>query len=191
MTREIARKVFHLLTLIYLWAYWTFGTTKTLWLLGGWIALEASLEFLRLRNAALNERLIALFGAINRESERNKMSGIVWTSLGCWWTIFLFGARSEVVTAAVLYLALGDAAAALAGKAVGRHKLPFGDGAKSWEGSIACFAVCAAVGAVLGFDAVRLIAGALTATIVECVELPLNDNLWLPIGSGFVVYLFI
>lgn len=191
MKREIARKVFHLLTLVYLWAYWTLGTTKTLWLLGGWIALEALVEFVRLRNSAINEQLITLFGAINRESERTKMSGIVWTSLGCWWTIFLFGARSEVVAGAILYLALGDAAAALVGKAFGRHRLPFGDGAKTWEGTLGCFAVCAAIGFFLQLDAARLIAGAIAATALESMVLPLNDNLWLPIGSGFVLYLFV
>src|SRR5579871_3208716 len=143
MKREIARKVFHLLTLVYLWAYWTQGTTKTLWLLGTWIVLETIVEFVRLRNRAINEYLIAFFGGINRESERVKMSGIVWTGLGCWWTILLFGGRSEVVSGAILYLALGDAAAALAGKLLGRHRLPYGDGAKTWEGTIACFVVCA------------------------------------------------
>jgi len=100
----------------------------------------------------------------------------------------LFGRRPDVVCAAILYLALGDASAALVGKAVGRMPLPFA-APKTWEGSIACLGVCAAIGWSLGFGGVRLWAGATAATVIEAVPMPFSDNFWLPLGSALVLWL--
>jgi dolichol kinase len=92
------------------------------------------------------------------------------------------------VAASILYLAFGDAVAALAGKAFGRHPLPFVS-SKTWEGSIACFFTCALVGWGLELGPWRLLAGAFAASVIEAVPIPGNDNFWLPLGSGFALWL--
>ena len=70
-------------------------------------------------------------------SELNAFSGIFHTTAGCLAVMFWAGSKPAVVWASLLYLALGDAAAALVGKAAGRHKIA--GGKKSVEGSAACF----------------------------------------------------
>lgn len=187
-SRELVRKLFHLLTLVYLWFFWKFGSAMAVRLLGVWLAVEGILELARLKFPNFNRRLMSAFGSIHREEEASRVSGIFWTGLGCWGTILLFGRHPDVVWAAVMYLALGDASAALVGKAIGRRPLPFA-APKTWEGSLACFAVCAAIGWFLGFGAARIWAGAAAATIIEAVPMPFSDNFWLPLGSAFILWL--
>ena len=93
LRREILRKAFHFLSLIYLAAYFVLGQGLALAAIGAWIALEAWIEALRLNRPAVNEALMRFFGGIHRESEARKVSGVLWTSLGCWLTIAAFGAR--------------------------------------------------------------------------------------------------
>src|SRR5271157_5080804 len=90
---ESIRKLFHLLTLVYLAVYRWLGVSHTAWLLGGWVAAEGMLEWARLRFPALNRGLIAAFGAIPRPEEESRISGIFWTALGCWLTVLAFGRR--------------------------------------------------------------------------------------------------
>ena len=61
------------------------------------------------------------------------------------WGIF---GEAELAAAAILMWGTGDAAAALVGIPFGKHKVHsrFTDGKKSWEGTIAMFAVSCAVG---------------------------------------------
>ncbi len=89
--------------------------------------------------------------------------------------------------ASFLYLAFGDACAALFGKAYGKHKIYAG---KSWEGTIACFTVCFIIGLILfgtagvaGFGEVFCfsLSGAATAAFIETIPWPLNDNLWMQV----------
>ncbi len=191
LQRELARKAFHLLSLVYLGAYLALGRARSLWAVGAMVVVSTMVEVVRLRTPALNARLLALFGSIPRAAEAHRMSGIVWTSLGCWLAIALFGHRPAVVTAAVLYLALGDAAAAVTGKRFGRTSLARWTGRpKSLEGSLACMGACLLLGWAAGVRGPALAAGALAATLIELFPPPPDDNLWMPVGSGLVLLLF-
>jgi dolichol kinase len=89
----------------------------------------------------------------------------------------------DIVLASLWYLALGDGVAGLVGRNWGHIRL----GSKSLEGSLSCFLACWAVGTIcLAPDAgsPEVIAGALVATVLEILPLPLNDNLWIPLLSG-------
>jgi dolichol kinase len=119
-----------------------------------------------------------------RETEQRAYSGIFHTTTGCLATILIVGRRPRVVTAALLCLALGDAAAALVGKAWGRHRFP--GSAKSWEGSLACWLVCLGAGWAAGLGPLPAAGAAFAATFV--VLLPttrfFNDNLWMPVAAA-------
>ena len=87
---------------------------------------------------------------------------------------------------ALSFLILGDTAAAVVGKAIGRTPV-FG---KTLEGSIACFVVCVLVGwAIPDLSWARTIAGAAMATLFELLPVPLDDNLRIPLASGFAMTL--
>ena len=188
LRREILRKVFHFLSLIYLAAYFVLGQGLALAAIGAWIALEAGIEALRLNRPAVNDALMRFFGGIHRESEARKVSGVLWTSMGCWLTIAAFGARPGVVAAGVLCLAVGDSAAALVGKRFGRVQIGLFGRKKTLEGTHACLAACLGVGWACGMRGAALFLGALTAAVVELLPVPIDDNLWLPFLSAAVFF---
>jgi phytol kinase len=96
--------------------------------------------------------------------------------------------------AAILTLALGDAAAALVGRRFGRHPYAIGRARKSYEGSAAFFAVavlvCAFipgavnVGAVAAFALVTTLAEALAGDGLDNAAIPLAGLLALRLFSG-------
>lgn len=60
------------------------------------------------------------------------------------------------------------------------------------EGSLGCFVSCLATGLIFyyaGLDITLLIvlAGSVTATIVEAASLPINDNLTIPLAAGLIM----
>lgn len=90
-----------------------------------------------------------------------------------------------VAITALLFLAVGDLAAAVVGERVGRRKI-FG---KTLEGSLACLMTCLAIGMLLAklglISPLVIIVGAMAATLVEVLPLHINDNLTMPLdGSG-------
>jgi dolichol kinase len=184
LAAEARRKLFHQLCLAYLAAYWLLGGSRVLpWLLA-WAAFVLAFELARLRFAGLNAALWRAFGGIARPEEARRVSGIFYTSLGALGVVFFFGGFPKIVAAALLDLALGDAAAALAGRALGRHKLL--GGRKSFEGSLACFLVCALVGFATGYGAAALTLSALAATALELAP---YDNLFMPVGAALALRL--
>lgn len=179
---EIKRKSFHLLIVLYILAYWLLPRGFVLWGFGILISIVIIGEIVRLRVPAFNERLLNLLGGIHREEETKKLSGLPWTLSGSFLTILLFPNRT-VVLVSFFYLAFGDAIAALAGKQFGKRRIC---GAKTLEGSMACFLVCLAAG--LPFLPWKTaVAGAFCATLIELVPWPLNDNFWMPIFSALAL----
>jgi glycerol-3-phosphate acyltransferase PlsY len=101
---------------------------------------------------------------------------------------------SKGVAIAVLWFnILGDAVSAIVGQRYGRVK--FFKGKKSLEGSISFLVICIIVGLLLclsprvDLTLSKIIVGAIVATIVEALPLPVDDNLTIPIGAGIVMEL--
>ncbi|MBI4249262.1 MAG: hypothetical protein HY611_07145 [Elusimicrobia bacterium] len=188
---EIRRKLFHLLILGYVALYLLLGRSAAAWTLGFWALAVAFIEWLRLRSPRLNARIFKLFGAVARKEESGRLSGVVFTSWGCWLAVLFFGERPAVIVAALACLAFGDAAAALVGKTMGRHWWPSAAGRrKSLEGSAACFAACLCIIRAAGFTPAGALAAAAVCTLLEVLPLPLNDNLWMPLGTAAVLTAF-
>ena len=100
--------------------------------------------------------------------------------------------QKHIAVAALCFLIVGDTMAALVGKTYGRIKVF----RKTLEGSLACLLTCiivvliirpyldaqnplpANIGFVVGFI------GAVVATLVELLPIPLDDNFLIPILSG-------
>lgn len=184
---EAGRKAFHFLCLLYLGYFHWRGRAETLVVLGLWMAVIVAVETLRLRRPEVNAFLLKTFQGIHRPHEEKRISAIIWTSLGCWLAFLLFGADLRLVDAAVLCLAFGDSAAALAGKTLGRRVFEVRGKRKSAEGSLACFAACAACVWALGYGPGPAAAAAAAATALELWAPPPDDNLWLPLAAGGVL----
>lgn len=186
---EVGRKAFHFLCLVYLAYFRWRGPSETLAVLAAWMAVIVAVEALRLSRPEVNAFLLKTFRGIHRSHEEKKVSAIIWTSSGCWLTFCLFGSDEGVVTAAVLCLAFGDAAAALVGKSFGLTHFEFRGKRKTLEGSLACFAACAAGVLACGFPPTAAVAAAAAATALELAAPPPDDNFWIPLAAAGVLTL--
>lgn len=117
-------------------------------------------------------------------------------------TISLLLFPLNIVYASVAITALGDGIATISGKWIGRHKLPYSK-RKTFEGTIAGVAA-AFSGALLFVSPVQALLGSCGAILLESligrdietssttrklINLLKNDNLVLPIFSGFLMLL--
>jgi len=142
------------------------------------------MESLRLMYPSINKTVLKIFRSMYRKSEENNFSGLIWTLTGGFLTIFIFNDK-KIVTTVLLYMCLGDSAAGLIGTHHGKTKIGYWK-YKTLEGSLACFVVCFICGIFFLPWELALI-GAIIATIIEFLPLPLNDNFWLPLISGFLL----
>ena len=106
-------------------------------------------------------------------------------ALGVMLSLLLF--PTPINYASVAVLTLGDGFATIFGRMIGRTVFPFNKG-KMVEGSIFGF-LFAFLGAMLFVDPIRALTAAATGMIMECLPLPVNDNLTVPIMSGLVLTL--
>lgn len=181
---ELKRKGFHQLLLIYAFGYLYLPKNTVVLGLGIAIVIVAALEILRFRHPPFNEFFKKHFKGFYRPEEAGKVSGLLGTLLGGLVAILLFS-QKEMVFASFLYLAFGDAAAAIVGKTLGRHKIVF---AKSLEGTLACFAACLIAGLFL-FNLKFALIGAAIAAIVELLPWKINDNFWMQIVNAALLIL--
>ena len=115
------------------------------------------------------------------------MSGVHYTTVGALLTMVLFGSQPLAVWSGLLCLAFGDAAAALVGRKWGRHRWP--GTSKSVEGSAACLAACFAACLAAGVPWPAAATAASAVAAVELSPMPFDDNLWIPLSAGAVVWL--
>lgn len=187
MWREIKRKFFHLSALIYVVGIIYLPRRTYLCILAAAFVLVLVVEVARLKRPALNEWFQLRFGGLFRERERDRLSGVSWMLAGVLTTVAM-AEPLPIAVAAILYLVLGDAVASLVGIRLGGPHWPGSD--KRISGSLACFAVCLVIGAVIlrepyGWAAVLV--GALAATIFERGVVPVNDNFLIPTGSALTL----
>jgi len=87
--------------------------------------------------------------------------------------------------ASIAIFTLGDGAASLFGKKFGKTRYPFNK-AKNLEGSSFGF-IFALLGAVFFVDPIKAFIGAMTGMLAECLPMPVNDNLTIPLTAGFML----
>ncbi|MDR2066887.1 MAG: hypothetical protein LBP57_03495 [Endomicrobium sp.] len=182
---EIKRKVIHLMCLIYILGYWYLP--KSIVVLGLTVAIimVIFLEVLRFKVPSFNNFFKDNFKGFYRQEEADKMSGLAWTLSGGLITMLIFP-NKYMVFASFLYLVFADSAAALIGRAFGKHKILFD---KSLEGSMACFIVCFIISLFM-FNFWFALLGAIIAAFVEAVPWKLNDNFWMQIiNAGMLTLL--
>lgn len=93
----------------------------------------------------------------------------------------------QVGYASIATLTLGDGFAATLGKRFGKTQFPFNK-TKNIEGSFYGF-IFAFLGANLFIDPIRALIGAITGMVVESLPTPINDNLIIPLVTGFALSL--
>ena len=191
---EIGRKIIHITILIVLASYFFIqdrligaGYTAALAKQVALLALVAlllaflTLEYFRLE---LGWKM-PFFSQFIRPKEQNRMYGVVYFLSATIISLAVFD--PSIALAALLMTTFGDMVAALVGKRYGTTLMYRN---KTWAGFLAELATNLAVGFIILRSlpgSIYIIIGmALVATIVETLVDELDDNLLIPIFSGFV-----
>ena len=183
---ESARKLIHLagglIPLIYLLLDLTKG--EALLILGSLGLPFIVADILRLRRPALNRWFLRLFQGAMRPGEESRLTGSTYYLVACWFTILVF--ERTVAAAALLVLACADTAASVVGQAIGGYRFAKG---KTLSGTGA-FVVTAFLVTLPLFPATPALGGAIIAAVIECLPLPLDDNITIPLAVGISLTLF-
>lgn len=190
---EVARKGIHILStsfiLIYLIFAYLFSHTVGLFALAFLLIVLIELEYVRIE-IGKKIPLISRLWAVKRAKERERLGGEVFFLIGAIICLAIF--NLPIAITAILMTTFGDLAAALVGKRFGKHWIPYLKN-RAWEGIIAELVVNIIIGfLIIGSFLNKDISGwiiiltmALTATIVETVINKLDDNLLIPVFTGF------
>jgi dolichol kinase len=185
MRREGYRKLIHVASVAVPAAVWVLPWAASAALLGLAVAVALGVEWSRARVRWVRYHFLGRTRTLLRTHERRGLAGATWMAMAYLGALLLF--PLPVAVAAMLYIGLGDAAAALVGRRYGRRRTRWG---KSWEGFAAGAAVNLGVGLVMpGIGLAAAVAGALAAALLEFLPLPLDDNLRVVLGGGAVLAL--
>ena len=186
LRRELLRKSLHILSTAVPVAYATLlSRTAVVWLLGFALVIALAVEIARARSPRARATFDATVGALLRDHERHSASGATWLIVALLLAAVSF--PRDVAIAAMCAVALGDAAAAVVGRAMARvavHR-------KSFSGSAACFAATViSARALAGFAWPEAVIAGILAAVAERPRRPLDDNLRIALAVGCGILLW-
>jgi glycerol-3-phosphate acyltransferase PlsY len=163
------------------------GETRLALALGAGLVLVADL--VRIRVAPVGNLVTRLLGPLLRPREATRLLGSTVFLVALAGTFLLL--PPALALAAMLFLVVGDAAAAVIGRSFGRVALR---GGRTLEGTLACLGACALLVPVLlriapDLDAATLLVGAVAATGGEYLAHGEIDNLAMPFAAGLAMTL--
>lgn len=180
---ELKRKVVHLLSLIFLIIYiavaFLFNKKIALLSLTFILIIFLILDYYRI----VKKKKIPLFNIFWRKEEENRLGGNVYFLIGIILSFAFFD--YSIALTALLMATFGDMAAALIGIRFGKHYLKKHKN-KAWEGIIAQFLVDLIICLFIINSLIISLGMALVATFVETKFRHIDDNLSIPIFSGFI-----
>ena len=190
---EARRKAIHLafivlpLELLFEVLPWprTRGEFRVLFL--GLTVVAITIDVLRIHERNVRTIFRRFFGELIREHERLSLLGSTYLLLAALIAIEVF--PQPVAAVALGFTVLGDAMSALVGRAWGRHRFF----RKSWEGAAGCLVAClvwaACVTTASGLPWSVTLTGAVVATFIEALPIPLDDNLGITLAAGYTMKL--
>ncbi|HET9986037.1 MAG TPA: hypothetical protein VFQ38_20725 [Longimicrobiales bacterium] len=150
------------------------------------LAVALLLELARLASPRVGQAFQRALHPMLRPSEARRLTGATTLALGIAATTLIFPRRFAV--AGLLYAALGDAAGAIVGRALGKHCLPWSH--KTIEGSGAVFLAASLVGwGAAGLSPAAASLAALAVALIEAAPLRIDDNLVLPLTGAAVAWI--
>ncbi len=179
LSRKLKEKQYIVTSIIIVLTYHFFGKEAVLLLLTVYLIVILELEYFRIEWG----KKIPVFHSLFRIKEADRLGGHVFFTIGSIIAISVFS--KEIASAAILMTTFGDASAAIFGKAFGRTWIK-GLENRAYEGCAAEFIVDIIIGLFFlpKLNPVIVMAG--TATIVETITNKLDDNLLIPLFSGFI-----
>lgn len=150
------------------------------------ISLFVSGEYLRrLEDGNILTRTIggSMDGAMDGEEVRGLSSSLFYILGAMIVVIFL---DTQVATASILVLAIGDTSISRVGEKLGQHKFSFNPD-KTLESSLVMFLICFITLQLIGISIVTSIFAAFSASLFESLDVEISDNLLLPIITGMII----
>ncbi len=191
---HLARKIWHMTGVSIIAALYAFlPNSLSLILLTVTTITAIALDVVRLRNAKVNEVVVALLGPVMRKSEVDKLAGTTYLFAGVTIIAFLF--PHQIVLLTILFLAFADPIASYFGIKFGKDKI-FGN--KSLQGTMAAFIACAVLTYTflsthwLMMDRIYLVSilGGLVGALAELIPIgKLDDNFSLPVLSASALWI--
>ena len=186
LRRELARKALHLLATVIPVSY-AVGMSRSLviWILAFALVTALAVEVSRMRSARARTVFDSTVGSLLREHEQLGASGATWLIVALLTAAVCF--PRDIAIAAMGAVTLGDAFAAIVGRALRRtatHR-------KSFGGSAACFAASAiSAWAIAQFAWTEALIAGILAALAERPRRPLDDNLRIVIAVGCGILLW-
>lgn len=157
------------------------------------LCLSIAVEFSRLNVPHFNEKVVRICGPVMRSCEVNRVSGIPFYILATLLAIGIF--PKPIAILSILYLAFGDPIASIFGILYGNYGMRFANG-KSLIGTLAGVVACSLVGffylKTLSLPQVPYLSlvflGGVAGGVAELMPFEMDDNLSIPIVSGFVLW---
>jgi dolichol kinase len=188
---EARRKAIHMgaillpLGLLFEWLPWPRGKGEWRVLLLGVVAVAIAIDLIRIHQRDVGNFFRRFFGEMIREHERFNLLGSTYLVLAALLALEIF--PRPIAAAALGYTILGDATAALVGRGWGRRRI-FN---KTLEGALGGLAACLVWAAFLGsygfLPWTVLVVGALAASLIEILPIPLDDNLGVTLFAGYAM----
>ena len=152
-------------------------------LVGGGVLLSLAVDVGRQRAGFFNRAYLGIFRSVLKPTEATDITGATYLLIAIFFAFYFFG--MEVALPVLMFVAVGDPAAALIGSRCPGPRI----WGKSPLGSLAFIAASLAVWAILvaaGFGAWSwpVVITAAVAAAVEFMPLPLDDNLTVPLAAG-------
>ena len=184
---EIFRKLIHISSLAIPLIYFFLIKDKNVMAI---ILITLTLISLLIDYARINrEGFVRIFfqkhlkSALRPNELKGNLTGATWMLIGFTFSVIIFD--FDVSVLALLFLSIGDAVAALVGRA-----LPIGKiWGKSILGSLSGFLFCVFVGLIINntLSLQIIIFGAISGMFIELIPLKINDNFSIPIFSGLIM----
>ena len=154
--------------------------------LGAMTAIFVTGEIVRFSSPSVNRWMVSHLGIILKKGTGFRPSGSTYLLLSSLAVFLLF--EKYVAITSLLFLSIGDLMAAVIGEKFGRRRVF----SKSLEGSLACLASCLLIGLLMTRIGPTItlpvaIIGAVLATIVELLPIPIDDNLTIPLLSAGIM----
>ena len=190
---EIGRKAIHLafivfpLLLLHNWLPWP--RTRGQWtvLLVVLVLAAMAVDLVRIHQRQVRAFFKRFFGDMIRRHEQTALLGSTYLLIAALLAVEIF--PRPVAAAALGFTVLGDAFAAMVGKAWGRTRFFH----KTLEGALGGLLPCLAWAAFLSSRGLLpwevTLAGALAASLIEFLPIPLDDNLGMTLVSGYTMHL--
>jgi len=186
LKQELKRKSIHLLAvsfiIIFILISSQYGKNIALFTLVALLILFLELDYIRVEL----DKKIPFLHKLWREKEKNRFGGQVFFLIGSIISLAVFDFKIAIV--AILMTVFGDMAAALIGKAYGKLWITK---TRALEGIAAEFFVDLIISYFILNNLLLAVIMSLTATLVETSIEKLDDNLMIPLFSGFIGQIFI